>query len=102
MDKELLELKLKRILGTVLEKNGQYGNTASKAGKIMNILMEDKRDRTFELLIVRILDKLGRISQGHLEDSFEDIIGYCLIGLDLKEKQNEYIIGRKNENSNNS
>ena len=60
-----------------------YGDSFGKSGKILEVLYPDGIDPSQygELLaITRILDKLFRISTGHLDDSYEDICGYALLG----------------------
>lgn len=71
----------------VEEKNEAYGDSFSKAGKIMQSLypngisllqMEDA------LVVVRILDKLSRIANrkdAFKENPYRDIAGYGLLGM---------------------
>lgn len=78
-------------IGELVEsKQVQYGNSAAKSAKILEILYPDgipvhAYDRA--LLMVRIFDKMSRISQQGPdrkdlggESPFMDIAGYALLG----------------------
>ena len=85
MDKEIREIA-QRLGDTVAKKNQQYGNSWEKSAAIMMILypkgiMPNRYHDS--LLVVRILDKLCRIAtneQGDIENPFEDIAGYGMLG----------------------
>ena len=71
------------IGGLVNNRQSTYGDSFGKSGKILEVLYPDgiNPSQYGELLaITRILDKLFRISTGHLDDSYEDICGYALLG----------------------
>ena len=72
-------------------KQKQYGNSFGNADQIMKVLYprgistEQMKDA---LVVVRIIDKLFRISHGNLgsEDAFSDIVGYGLLAV-VRNKQ---------------
>jgi len=76
----------------VAEKNRQYGDAFAKVGEIMRILYPDgvsPEKLTDALCVVRVLDKLCRISERRAsagdpggEDPWRDIAGYGLLGHD--------------------
>jgi hypothetical protein len=75
---------------TVYEKNIRYGSAYKSTAACMKILYPqgikpgELQDAT---IIVRVLDKLARIANGHFDDSWSDIAGYGLIGTSLHEKK---------------
>ena len=76
-----------RELGWLVdEKQRQYGDMISAMGPMLKILYPEgvKPDQYNDLaLIVRILDKLGRITKGNGdggESPYRDIAGYGLLG----------------------
>ena len=85
MDKEIREIA-QRLGDTVAKKNQQYGNSWGKSASIMMILYPNgiMPNRYHDsLLVVRILDKLCRIATnetGDIENPFEDIAGYGMLG----------------------
>ena len=66
------------------KKNEAYGDTAQTAGEMLRVLYPDgvAPDQYDDMLIiVRILDKLGRVATGDTsEDPFLDIAGYGVLG----------------------
>ena len=79
-------------LGEILDlKNHAYGDSAAKTGKIVEVLWPNgvppEQYENF-LLIVRILDKVSRISTGVLtdEDPWMDIAGYGVLGVRMMEE----------------
>lgn len=82
-------------LGEILDlKNQAYGDSAGKTGEILRILYpEGIRHYQYNsvLLVVRILDKLSRISTGILtdEDPWMDIAGYGVLGVRMMEVTEE-------------
>jgi hypothetical protein len=73
-----------RQLGEVVDrKNMRYGNSVERSADILRVLYPDGvpvwayRDM---LLVVRIIDKLGRIANGARQDSYTDIAGYGILG----------------------
>lgn len=81
----------KQLGELVASKNKAYGDSAEKSGGIIKILYPDGiKPEQYDafLLIVRLLDKISRISQGLAdnEDPFQDIAGYGLLGWALGKK----------------
>ena len=79
--------KAGRTLGSLVDKKqAQYGDMITSMGPILKELFPTgvKVEQYSDLaLIVRILDKLGRISKGNGEgdeDAWMDIAGYGLLG----------------------
>lgn len=74
------------IGAVVAQKQKQYGSAVSSAGPILKELYPDgiKPEQYNDLaLIVRILDKISRITKGNGEggeDSWSDIAGYAILG----------------------
>jgi hypothetical protein len=70
----------------VANKQGQYGDTISSMGPLLKVLYPDGigHDQYDDLaLIVRIMDKIGRITKGNgqgAEDAWGDLAGYALLG----------------------
>ena len=68
------------------DKQAQYGDAITASEQIMNILFPEgipKNKVKLSLLLVRIVDKLCRLSRGNGEgdeDAFGDIAGYGLLG----------------------
>lgn len=75
------------------KKNIAYGNSVKDAPKILKILYPDGvpvEKYNDMLTIVRILDKIKRISTDKDalgESPYKDIAGYCLVQLNEKEKE---------------
>ncbi len=65
-------------------KNQQYGDSFNNAYKVLEVMypggvsVEQYKDL---LAVCRILDKLFRIANDNLDDSYEDIVGYGLLGM---------------------
>ena len=76
-------------LGKFLEKkNKDYGSAFAKVSDFLKILYPNgikPEEYTYVMLTVRIFDKLMRISQGALTDSFVDITGYGILGVWLRQ-----------------
>lgn len=76
----------KKLGKLVDDKQAQYGDAITASEQIMNILFPEgipKEKIKLSLLIVRIVDKLCRLSRGNGkgdEDAFGDIGGYGLLG----------------------
>jgi hypothetical protein len=73
----------KKLGELVSKKNAQYGDSFNKAGLILQVLYPDgvkPEQYTDMLCVTRIVDKLFRIANGQLEDSYEDIGGYGILG----------------------
>lgn len=76
----------KKLGQLVDKKQAQYGDAITASEQIMNILFPEgipKEKVKLSLLIVRIVDKLCRLSRGNGkgdEDAFGDIAGYGLLG----------------------
>lgn len=75
------------IADLVSRKNQAYGDSFNNATKILGILFPDgvSPDAYGRMLyIVRVLDKIGRISQDPYslnEDAFRDIAGYSILAI---------------------
>ena len=75
-----------KIAKLVEEKQKQYGDMISSMGPILKELYPDgvKPEQYNDLtIIVRMLDKIGRITKGNgagNEDAWGDLIGYSLLG----------------------
>ena len=77
-------------------KNVAYGDTANRAGKMLEALYPkgvQPHQYTDMLLIVRIIDKLSRIAQRDAsgrdpggESPYRDIMGYGLLGWEKESK----------------
>lgn len=79
-DYEKVALEIARLVG---KKNAQYGDSFNRAGEVLKVLYPhgvNPTQYTDLLCITRILDKLFRIANGQLEDSFDDIVGYGILG----------------------
>ena len=81
-----------RELGSMVdEKQRQYGDMITAMGPLLKILYSEgiRLDQYEDLaLIVRILDKLGRITKGNGkggESPYRDIAGYGLLGAGNKQ-----------------
>ena len=80
------EQAAKEIVQLVTQKQKEYGNSFGNADKIMKVLyptgisLDQMKDA---LVIVRIIDKLFRISHGNQgqENAFQDILGYALLAV---------------------
>lgn len=75
-----------KIAKLVEEKQKQYGDMISSMGPVLKELYPDgvKPEQYNDLtIIVRMLDKIGRITKGNgagNEDAWGDLIGYALLG----------------------
>lgn len=80
-------------IGQLLQlKNTQYGDSFSKAPEILSILYPDgvtPYQYQDLLTIVRILDKINRISTGKAdsEDPYKDIAGYSILAQVIAEEK---------------
>lgn len=89
-ESERLRALGQKLGGTVYEKNIRYGSAYKSTAACMKILYpqgikpSELQDAT---IMVRVLDKLARIANGHFDDSWSDIAGYGLIGTLLHEKK---------------
>ena len=77
------------IKDLLLEKNAKYGNSALDPVRIFS------KESPVDQLLVRIDDKLSRISRGagllaHDEDVLDDLIGYLVL-LKLALRQSDYM-----------
>ena len=92
------------------EKQKSYGDSFGKSGKVMEILYPDgiaPEALNDALVIVRIIDKLFRISTANGkddsmgEDPFMDIVGYGLLSLKRSRfKKEEKLKKHKNKQDN--
>lgn len=81
------------LAGLLESKNTRYGDSVSKAEDILHLLFPNgiKTKHYVHLhLIIRILDKLSRISSdnvnaGAVIDAWNDIAGYAVLGVILTE-----------------
>ena len=77
-------------IGQLVEsRQSTYGDSFGKSGKILEIMYPNgiEVSQYNELLsIVRILDKLFRLSQGQLKDTYEDICGYAILGAERNQR----------------
>ena len=82
--------KLAAEIGELVErKNKNYGNSFGKTAAILRILYPKgvSVEQYFYLgLVIRMLDKISRISQGVLKDSCKDISGYGILGEYARKK----------------
>ena len=88
----------KRIGKLVESKQKQYGDSAGRAGRIMEVLYPTGiKPHQYDdaLLVVRILDKLSRIAQRGEdgqdlggESPYSDLAGYSLLGMAKDEREN--------------
>lgn len=77
---EAIALEIGRV---VAEKNISYGDSARTVALAMRAFYPNgvpSEGYEYSLLVVRILDKIGRISQGFVKESFIDIAGYGIKG----------------------
>ena len=79
--------ELGRQIGKLVDKkNQQYGNSFAKSDKILKVLYPNgiKPDQYKDMMgVIRIIDKLFRIatnSSGDIENPWEDIAGYGILG----------------------
>ena len=76
--------KIATNLGNLLEeKNKNYGSAVEEVPKLLTILFPNgvKPEQYSDLLlIVRVFDKIKRISTGAKEDSWFDVAGYGILG----------------------
>lgn len=71
-------------------KDKEYGSAYQKVAQVLDILYPNgiqPNQYKHAMLVVRILDKVMRISQGAFEDSYRDIAGYGILGLTMIEKR---------------
>lgn len=77
---EAIALEIGKV---VAEKNISYGDSARTVALAMRAFYPNgvpSEGYEYSLLVVRILDKIGRISQGFVKESFIDIAGYGIKG----------------------
>ena len=77
-----VETFVEKILVTIRERGDKYG-PISNVTKCLEILYGGSIQRSqYRTLphVIRILDNLNRIANGHHEDSWEDIVGYAIRG----------------------
>ncbi len=83
MDKSRIAFFAEQLGEVVDLKNVRYGNSVERSADILRVLypagvpISAYRDM---LLVVRIIDKLGRIANGARQDSYSDIAGYGILG----------------------
>jgi len=68
----------------VTAKNKAYGDSFARSGEVLKIMYPNgvKPEQYADLLcLTRILDKLFRIANGQMEDSYEDLAGYSILGI---------------------
>lgn len=72
-------------IGKLLDqKNSQYGDAFSRCGEFLKILYPNgiKKENLSQVhAICRVFDKLCRIANGHLDDSWEDIAGIVILNM---------------------
>lgn len=72
-----------RLGRLVAEKNAAYGNSFANTRAFLELLYPDGMkpdDYVYALILARMFDKMMRVANGHLEDSFGDIAGYAFLG----------------------
>lgn len=74
------------IADTVTLKNQQYGDSFKRLPLLLKILYPegiDKADYSELALVVRVLDKINRVTCGDQgeESAWKDLAGYCLLAL---------------------
>lgn len=71
------------MLGALVEeKNEQYGDAINDTGSFLKLLFPDGIPVEYYNdigVLVRVFDKMKRISNGHTEDSWKDIAGYGIL-----------------------
>ena len=89
MNKSILDVA--NELGHFLnKKNAEYGSAFAKVADFLKILYPygiKPEQYTYAMLVVRIFDKLMRISRGATIDSFVDITGYGILGEFYRQSQ---------------
>lgn len=97
MEKEIYEKKALEVAQLVFEKNQAYGDSLSAMAQILELLYGESipKEKYEELhYIIRILDKISRVTSGHKdafeEDPFKDIMGYSLNKLAHLQSDFEY------------
>jgi hypothetical protein len=73
----------KKIGELVTFRQETYGDSFGKSGKCLRAMYPDgiKPEQYDDLMaITRMLDKMFRIATGQLEDSYDDLCGYALLG----------------------
>ena len=92
-EKSRFEIIAEQVGKVVTEKNKAYGNSFEESQQFLKILypngvpVESYGDM---LCIIRIFDKLKRIAtrkDAFLEDPFEDLCGYSILGIDINNKR---------------
>jgi hypothetical protein len=85
-----------QVGGLVAEKQIAYGDMIRGAQDLLRILYPDgiKPEQYADaLLILRILDKIGRLTRGNKkafdESPWRDICGYAILGAEQDERNNE-------------
>lgn len=84
------------IADLTTKKQGEYGDSFGKIGDILRVLYPKgiKPEQYDDMAgVVRVLDKVSRISQGDKgeESAWQDIMGYGLLGTRKKLNQEEYL-----------
>ena|SRR5882762_8748937 len=82
----------------VTAKNKAYGDSFARSGEVLKIMYPNgvKPEQYADLLcLTRILDKMFRIANGQLEDSYEDLGGYSILGAKMHSKDED---GRRLDN----
>lgn len=81
----LIESVCSDIQKMLIEKNRAYGDSALDPVRIFS------KSDAVEQIYVRIDDKLSRVKRGHEypgDDTIKDLVGYLVLLLVAKEKQN--------------
>jgi hypothetical protein len=81
----------KEIAALVAERQKTYGDSFSKSGDVLRVLYPDgiKPEQYVDALgVLRVVDKLFRVANGQMEDSWRDIAGYGLLGEARQESAN--------------
>ena len=82
---KLIESVCSDIQQMLIEKNRAYGDSALDPVRIFS------KSDAVEQIYVRIDDKLSRVKRGHEypgDDTIKDLVGYLVLLLVAKEKQN--------------
>jgi hypothetical protein len=82
---DLIENVCSDIQQMLIEKNRAYGDSALDPVRIFS------KSDSVEQIYVRIDDKLSRVKRGHEypgDDTIKDLVGYLILLLVAKEKQN--------------
>ena len=82
---EDIETVMSQIKEMLIEKNRAYGDSALDPVRVFS------KSDAVEQIYVRIDDKLSRVKRGHEypgDDTIKDLVGYLILLLVAKEKQN--------------